>query len=137
MQGGSPTVLIVDDHEDSVEMYSLGLLGMGLSPVTAATAADAFRCACEHRPNVIVVDVSLRDSSGLELTERLRGDARTHDAGIIVLTGHTDGTVQQQAYDAGCDRFLLKPCLPDVLAGEIHDVLVARSGIAARGLDGR
>jgi CheY-like chemotaxis protein len=77
---------------------------------------------------VIVADVSLGGMSGLDLARRLRGDTRTRGAGIIVLTGHAFGRIKDKAEAAGCDRSLLKPCLPDVLALEIRDVLLQREG---------
>lgn len=116
-------VLIVDDHEDSVAMYAFGLLALGFEPVTAITADDAFARTCELKPDVIVADMTLPDTSGLELTRRLRQDDRTKHTRIIVLTGHSSASVERQAYDAGCDRFVLKPCLPDTLALEIRSVL--------------
>jgi CheY-like chemotaxis protein len=127
-QRESPVVLLVDDHEDSAAMYAMGLLAMGFQPVTSGTAEDAFARACEIRPDVIVADVTLTRGSGVELTRRLRSDVRTRHAGIIVLTGHAVGSTQQEATAAGCDRFLLKPCLPDVLALEIRVVLNQRQG---------
>jgi len=51
-------VLIVDDHEDSSEMYSCGLLAMGFQPVTAETADDAFARTCELHPDVIVAGIT-------------------------------------------------------------------------------
>ena len=107
-------------------MYEIGLLAMGFQPVTSGTAADAFARACLIRPDVVVVDVPLTGASGVDLVRRLRGDKRTKNAGIIVLTGHAVGSTRQEATDAGCDRFLLKPCLPDVLALEIREVLNQR-----------
>ena len=53
----APVVLLVDDHEDSLEMYTLALLGMGFQPVTALTAEDGFARACATRPDAIVADV--------------------------------------------------------------------------------
>ncbi len=120
-------VLIVDDHEDSAAMYALGLLAMGFRPVTAETAEDAFARTCELHPDVIVADFTLPGVSGLELTRRLRQDDRTKATRIIVLTGHASESVERQAYDAGCDRFVVKPCLPDVLALEIRTVLEGTS----------
>jgi two-component system cell cycle response regulator DivK len=107
-------------------MYALGLLAMGFQAITAENADDGFARACELHPDVVVADVTLPGVSGLDLTRRLRSDTRTKDAGIIVLTGHALGSAKQQATDAGCDRFLLKPCLPDALADEIRNVLVGR-----------
>jgi two-component system cell cycle response regulator DivK len=118
-------VLLVDDHEDTVTMYAVGLSALGFQPVTATDVADAFERACTCGPRVIVADLSLSVLSGFDLMHRLRADTRTRDIPIIVLTGLTLASVRQQAREAGCDRFLLKPCLPDALAGEIRDVLLA------------
>jgi two-component system, cell cycle response regulator DivK len=134
VSGEAPVVLLVDDHEDSAAMYAIGLLAMGFQPVTSRTAEDAFARACQIHPDVVVADVTLGGASGVELTRRLRGDGRTKNTGIIVLTGHSVGLVRQQATDAGCDRFLLKPCLPDALALEIRDVLNQRRHAGTPGL---
>jgi CheY-like chemotaxis protein len=122
----SPTVVLVDDHEDSAAMYAIGLLTMGFQSVTAASAEDGFERVCRLKSNVVVVLVSLAGMSGLDLTHRLRGDARTRGARIIVLAGHALGGIKDKAEAAGCDRFLVKPCLPDVLALEIRNVLHQR-----------
>jgi two-component system cell cycle response regulator DivK len=124
--GTPPVVLLVDDHPDSIEMYAIALLTQGFEPVSADNADEAFARACARRPDVIVTDMTLPGASGLELTRRLREDRRTRDAGIIVLTGDAGGSTREQASDAGCDRFLLKPCLPDALGLEIRDLLVTR-----------
>ena len=108
-------------------MYACGLLTMGFQPVTAASGEEAFARACEIQPDAVVADVSLPGISGLDLTRRLRDDARTKNTGIVVLTGHAALSVRQQADAAGCDRFIVKPCLPDALAFEVRDVLMNRS----------
>jgi CheY-like chemotaxis protein len=121
-----PVVLIVDDDQDSREMYTIALSAMGFRSLAAVDAEDAFARARECRPDVVVADVKLPGISGLELTRQLRTDSRTKSAGIILLTGHSFGSVRQQAHEAGCDRFLVKPYLPDALAAQIHDLLDAR-----------
>src|SRR6187455_1124047 len=126
MNARPPVVLIADHHQDSLAMYAFGLLAMGFQPVMAVTGEDAFARACETHPDVVVADVSLPGMSGLDLTRRLRDDARTRDTGIVVLTGHAEASVKQQADAAGCDRFLVKPCMPDALAFEVRDVLLNR-----------
>jgi len=126
MVSRSPLVLIVDDHQDSLAMYSFALLAMGFEPILAETAEDGFELACRFRPDVIVADITRPGLSGLDLTRRLRSDERSKGAGIIVLSGRAFGAVMQEAEAAGCDRFLLKPCLPAALATEIREVLSAR-----------
>jgi len=107
-------------------MYSVALSVMGFQPNVVSNAEDAFARACDIHPDAIVADVSLAGASGLDLTRRLRADTRTKDVGIIVLSGHAFAAAEQQASDAGCDRYLVKPCLPDALALEIRDVLNSR-----------
>ena len=122
----APIVLLVDEQQDSAALNAIGLLAMGFQPVTAETAEDAFARACQVRPDVIVTDVTMTDASGVELTRRLRSDTRTRSAGIIGLTAQTFGVTRREAEEAGCDRFVVKPCLPDVLAWEIREVLSHR-----------
>jgi two-component system, cell cycle response regulator DivK len=129
MDGTSPIVLIVDDHEDSAAMYAIGLLAMGFQPLVARTAEEAWVSVCELRPDVVVADITLPGISGLEFTRRLRQDVRTRDMAIVVLTGHSGDGVKHAAAEAGCDRFVVKPCLPDTLALEIRDLLLNRQQV--------
>ena len=126
MQSHPPVVLIVGDQQDALAMYAIGLLTMGFQPVTAGSSDVGFRRACDTHPEVIVADVRMPASSGFDLTRRLREDDRTKDSGIILLIDQASDSVMQQARDAGCDRLLLMPCLPDALALEIHDMLASR-----------
>jgi CheY-like chemotaxis protein len=132
----APVVLIVDDHQDSCAMYAEALGFMGFQPITEPTGECGFARACDIHPDVVVADVILPGISGLELTRRLRNDPRTEDIAIILLTGQSYGADEPQATAAGCDRFLLKPCLPDDLAIEIRHALTRASacGPAIRGL---
>jgi DNA-binding response OmpR family regulator len=125
MPRSEPVVLIVDDQEDSAAMYAFGLLAMGFEPITARTAHEAFEQACLCQPDAVVADLTLGGASGLDLTRQLRANALTSNVVILVLTGHDGAAVEREAYAAGCDRFLVKPCLPDVLALEIRSALVA------------
>jgi two-component system cell cycle response regulator DivK len=121
-----PSVLIVDDHSDSSAMYVEALSMMGYVARAASTGDEALAQARALPPAAIVADVMLPGISGVDLTRRLRADTHTQEIAIIVLTGSTSPSIRQQAMAAGCDAFLLKPCLPDDLASEIHEVLTSR-----------
>ena len=126
MSSNPPVVLIVDGHQESLALYAIALLGMGFNPVTAENAEVAFARACQVHPDAVVTDIALPDVSGFELMRRLRDDARTQAAGIIGLSEHLSRSVEETAYDTGCDRLLKKPCMPDALGRQIRDVLASR-----------
>ena len=116
-----PIVLIVDAHEDSLAMYAIGLSALGFQPVTAKDAEQAFGQACACHPEVVVVDLIIPLTAGLDLIHRLRHNPRTKHLPIIVVTGHPRATTLLPAREA--DRFLLKPCAPGTLAIAIRDLL--------------
>src|SRR6186997_2649889 len=118
-----PVVLIVADDAELMAMYVFGLLAIGFQPVTAVTVDEAFNRAQQVRPEAVVTDIMR--SSSMDLTRRLRADARTMNAAILILTDQP-ATSGQSAFCAGCDRIVLKPCYPDALALVIQEALAAR-----------
>jgi CheY-like chemotaxis protein len=120
-------VLIVDDDRDTREMYCESLRSMGFAPTIAASAEDALRIVAEATPAVLVTDLRFKGSiDGIELIRRLREDDRTKHVRTILLTGAAMGDEHERAEASGCDRLLLKPCLPEALASEIRRLAVNR-----------
>jgi CheY-like chemotaxis protein len=125
-------VLIVDDDRDTREMYGESLRLMGFDVMTASSAEEALRLAAQLAPAVLVTDLRLRGQmDGFELARRLREDVRTRPTRIIMLTGAAFGAERELAEASGCDRFLLKPCLPDALASEIRRLASAGAVLAS------
>jgi CheY-like chemotaxis protein len=118
-----PLVLVVDDFEDNRAMYAEFLRYSGLDVIEAADGAEAIDKATLQLPDAIVMDLSLPIMDGWEATRRLRGDPRTRPIPILALTGHALEGHSDDARDAGCDAFLAKPCLPEVLLERIHAML--------------
>ena len=126
-------MLIVDDDSDTREMYREALRAYGFEPETASSGAEAMQAARASTPAVVITDLRLKgDVDGLALCRSLRANSRTKDVRIIVLTGATFGGEREQAERSGCDRFLVKPCLPDQLASEIRRLTV--EGVSPRTL---
>ena len=116
-------MLVVDDHADTSAMYALDLTRRGFRVMTAASAEEATALLTSEL-GVVVLDSRLPGESGAALALRLRRDARTCDAAILMLSGDT--SARARALAAGCDAFLLKPCIPEQLAAEIAAVLARR-----------
>ncbi len=107
-------------------MYSESLRSMGFHPTIAASGEEALRIASEAPPAVLVTDLRFKGKmDGVELARRLRENERTKHVRIILLTGATFGDERQRAEASGCDRLLLKPCLPQQLASEIRRLAVS------------
>jgi response regulator RpfG family c-di-GMP phosphodiesterase len=97
--------------------------------VIEADGADAARRRIRAaRPDVIVLDVNMPGTTGLELCVELKADPRTHDIPIILLTGSSGGT-SAAAKRVGADAFVRKPFSPlellavaERLAGGLYGV---------------
>ncbi len=116
-------ILMVDDYHDNREMYAAYLRFSGFVVEEAMTGTEAIEKAQATRPNLIVMDLSLPGMDGWEATRRLKTDPKTGHIPIVVVSGHAlEGSVQT-AKAAGCDAFLRKPCLPQVLLAEVKRLL--------------
>jgi|HubBroStandDraft_6_1064221.scaffolds.fasta_scaffold133577_1 two-component system cell cycle response regulator DivK len=116
-------VLVVDDFEDNRSMYALYLTYSGYDVVEAADGRQAVELASQRMPDVIVMDLTLPVMDGWEATRRIKADERTRHIPIIALTGHALAGQSRDARKAGCDAFLAKPCLPEMLVEKVEELL--------------
>ena len=118
-----PLVLIVDGHDDTLDLYANALASFGFETVTVGDGVHAFGRAWLTHPDIIVTEISLPRFDGWRLVEDLKGDPRTRDIPIVVLTGHAESSVRERAEREGCARVLVKPCLPEHLATGLRELL--------------
>src|ERR1700743_1212745 len=112
-------VLVVDDFDDNRAMYAVYLTYSGYDVVEAGDGREAIEVASRRLPDVIIMDLTLPVMDGLEATRRLKADERTRHIPIIALTGHAQAGQSNDARAAGCDAFLAKPCLPEMLVEKV------------------
>lgn len=127
-----PLVLVVDDFQDNREMFAEFLSLSGFRVAEAATGREAIDRGFELLPDVILMDLSLPELDGWEATRQLKNDPRTRHIPIVALTGHALADHSREAREAGCDAFLTKPCLPEVLVVEIRRMLERRPSPGSR-----
>jgi two-component system chemotaxis response regulator CheY len=106
-------VLIVDDDEFIRKLIATTLEDVArLELHEAANGLAAVEMARREHPALVFLDVDMPGLDGIEVCRRLRGDASTGDATIVMLTAaHGDG-VESLAEQAGADLFLTKPFSP-------------------------
>ena len=119
-----PLALLVEDHQETREMYAQWLAFSGLRVAEAATVDEAIAKAVQLRPHVITTDMGLHGGAdGCNLCERLKADERTREIPVIAVTAWAMGDHVERAKQAGCDSVLIKPCLPEELLAEIQRLL--------------
>jgi CheY-like chemotaxis protein len=107
-----PTVLIVDDEPNIVELVRVTLEDERLRVVEAADGHEALNRAEEHVPDLVLLDVHLPDLSGLEVCRRLRGNPRFARTPIVMLTAAAQQEDVARGLAAGATQYLTKPFSP-------------------------
>jgi CheY-like chemotaxis protein len=122
-----PLILLVEDDQSGREMYATAFEMAGFRVAQAHNGLQAFDKAVALIPDVVVTDLGIPGIDGLELARRLRRDVKTSHIPIVGVTGYAAFVSEpERAMRAGCNRILIKPCLPDHLLSEITRLLGAR-----------
>ncbi len=106
VDGASPTLLVVDDEAQLVNLIAYAARGAGYTVHTAGTGAEALRTVAEHHIDLAVLDVVLPDTNGHDLCRRLRRD---RDLPVVFLTVRADQHDVIAGLEAGGDDYLAKP----------------------------
>src|SRR5262249_59312190 len=102
-----PTVLIIDDEEFILYAFRQNFREPAYTLLPASTAAEGVELVRPLRPDAVILDVHLPDSSGLETFEQIRRtDARIP---VILITGHGTTELAIEAIKRGAFDYLLKP----------------------------
>ena len=104
-------ILLVDDDPALRILLKTTFEVADVAVVEAEDAATARRKIRSARPDVIVLDINMPGTTGLELCAELKGSPATRDIPIVLLTGSEGGT-SAAAKKAGADAFVLKPFSP-------------------------
>jgi two-component system cell cycle response regulator DivK len=116
-----PVVLLVDDYEDSREMYAEFLELSGFRVIQASDGEEAVRVAGEALPDVVLMDIGLPGVDGREATRRIKAAPLSANIRVIIRSGMPP----EYARASGADAYMTKPCAPDVLVGELQRILAA------------
>jgi signal transduction histidine kinase len=109
------TVLIIDDHRDSIEGLTMLLEQCGHTVFTAYDGREGLEIAKAEHPDLVICDLGLPTMDGYEVARALRADRSTVDMTLFALTGYGDPDATRRASEAGFDRHLIKPVDPEAL----------------------
>src|SRR4051794_5642435 len=106
----APLILVVDDFSDGREMICEYLGFLGFRVAYACSGAETLVRALELRPDLVLLDLQLRDMDGFEVLARLRAAPEGEALNVAVFTAHAMDTVRQRVMQAGAVMFIPKPC---------------------------
>ena len=114
-----PLVLVADDDPDTRLLFRTVLEIRGYCVIEAADGEETVSAVESARPDLILMDGSLPRFSGLEAARQIRRSGHIGHVPIVFISGHAGAAFIEQAREAGCNEYLVKPLdlaqLEDVL----------------------
>jgi DNA-binding response OmpR family regulator len=114
------TILVVDDEPRIVQLVRDYLEHGGFTVLTASDGQAALRTARTGRPDLVLLDLSLRGLDGLDVARSLR---REGEVPIIMLTARTEESDKLVGLELGADDYMTKPFSPKELVARVRAVL--------------
>jgi DNA-binding response OmpR family regulator len=125
------TVLVVEDEQAIASFVSLYLKNAGYGVRAVATGAGALNAVAAEVPSLIILDLNLPDTDGIEICRRIR---KSSDVPILMLTARDEDVDKIIGLEVGADDYLTKPFNPRELVARVKSVL--RRSTTDRRLDG-
>jgi len=118
-------VLVIDDNPTIVELikYAVKLQG-AYRVVVAYDGVQGLESIFAEQPDCVIIDVKMPKMDGYQLVRCLRGDARTADVPLIILSAMTREEDLMTGLLSGADEYLTKPFKPTALNDAIERVLM-------------
>src|SRR5437773_5057924 len=115
------TILVVEDEPEIQQLIAMNLQHAGYRALRAANVPAAETLMRVVLPNMVLLDWTLPETLGVTFARRLRGDQRTADIPIIMLTARAQESDKVTALDAGVDDYITKPFSLRELLARIRD----------------
>lgn len=119
-------VLIVEDDPVILQLLEVNFEMEGFTVLTAADGDEGIRMAREHHPDVIITDIMMPRSSGLDLLRALRADPELADTPVVVVSAKAQIADVRAGLDAGADEYVTKPFEPLDLVDRVNALIEAR-----------
>jgi DNA-binding response OmpR family regulator len=117
-------VLVIDDNPTIVELIKYAVnLQSSSEVIVAYDGEQGLECIYAENPDCVIIDVKMPRMDGYKLVRCLRGDARTANIPLIILSAMTRQEDQMTGLLSGVDEYLTKPFKPSALNSAIERVL--------------
>jgi CheY-like chemotaxis protein len=127
-----PTILLVEDFDDTRLMMKMWLVKNGYRVIEAETGEEAINIAQRELPDLIIMDVLMPGMNGLDATQKIREHQALGQIPIVAVSAYGSNEYRAIAIQAGCNEYVSTPFEPRVLAELLKSLLAARK-ISAHG----
>ena len=103
------TVLIVEDNELNMKLFSDLLEAHGYATLKTGNGIEAIELARAHHPKLIIMDIQLPEVSGLDVTRWLKEDEDLRSIPVIAVTAFAMKGDEERIREGGCEAYLSKP----------------------------
>ena len=114
-------ILVVEDNERNMKLFRDVLEASGYHVLEAATGREGVELATEHGPDLVLMDIRLPDTDGVEALALLRAHARTASTPVLALTAQAMEGDRERFLAAGFDGYLSKPVDVTALIGSVRE----------------
>lgn len=122
-------VLVIDDNPTIVELikYAVKLQG-SYQVIVAYDGVEGLEKFYQEQPDCVIADVKMPRMDGYQLVRCLRGDVRSADTPVIMLSAMIREEDQMTGFISGVDEYLTKPFKPTALCAAIDRVIAISPG---------
>ncbi len=120
-----PTILLVEDFDDTRLMMNLWLTRSGYRVIEAESGEEAITLAEREHPDLIIMDLMMPGLNGLDATRRIRESQALRQTPIVAVSAYGADEYRAIALEAGCTEYVSTPFEPDELRRLIKTLLAA------------
>jgi len=118
-----PTILVIEDEEDVVDLIRYNLRKAGHDVFSASTGDEGLEMVSRLRPSAILLDLMLPGKDGFEVCRAIRETPDIAHTGIIMLTAKGEVDARVRGLESGADDYLTKPFSPKELVLRLQALL--------------
>ena len=129
---GRSLVLIVDDDADIARLVQVNLESAGYRCIIASDGVEALSLVAREPFDAVLTGVTMPRMDGFELVRRIRGDPRTVDLPIAIVSARSKMADKRMGLEVGADDYLTKPFDPTELVRHVAVLLSLARGAIRR-----
>jgi two-component system cell cycle response regulator DivK len=118
-----PKVLVIEDNDQNLYLITFILEKSGFAVMAARDGRDGIQMACEHMPELILLDIQLPVMNGYEVARQLRLIDALKAIPIVAVTSYAMVGDREKTLEAGCTGYIEKPINPETFVEDVKQFI--------------